>query len=372
MNKGLLPTGLGDLLPPDAAQEARLVNLLMEHFRQFGYQRVKPPLAEFEDSLLAHGPGHALSRQSFRLMDPASDKMMALRSDITPQIGRIATSRLGGSPRPLRLCYTGEILKTRGTQLRPERQYCQAGCELIGSLEPAADAEIIAVAAEALLSAGIDDLIVDLCVPTLVPSICAAFGVDAATVQKLREAVDRRDTAALKAIDTPATPIVLALLDTAAKADDALEKIAKLNLPETAAPDINRLRAVCELLKGKLENAVTLTVDPVEQRGFEYQSGLSFTFLSRRSKAALGRGGRYRTATNEPATGFTFYMPSILKLFPAQETGKSVFVPAGTPWKEIRKLQADGWTALLGLTATDNGETSGCTHRLTNGKIGEI
>lgn len=372
MNKGLLPTGLGDLLPPDAAQEARLVDQLMAHFRLFGYQRVKPPLAEFEDSLLAHGPGHALSRQSFRLMDTASDRMMALRSDITPQIGRIATSRLGGSARPLRLCYTGEILKTRGTQLRPERQYCQAGCEIIGSLEPTADAEIIAVAAEALLIAGIDDLIVDLCVPTLVPGICAAFGVDAATVQKLREAVDRRDTATLKTIDTPATALVLALLDVSAKADEALEKIAKLDLPETAAPDLNRLRAVCELLKGKLENSIMLTVDPVEQRGFEYQTGLSFTFLSRRSKAALGRGGRYRTATSEPATGFTLYMPSILKLFTAQTPEKSIFVPVGTPWKDIRKLQAEGWATVLGLTASDDGKASGCTHRLKDGKVGEI
>lgn len=372
MNKGLLPTGLGDLLPPDAAQEMRLIQSLLEHFRLFSYSLVKPPLAEFEDTLLAHGPGHALSRQTLRLMDPASDRMMALRADITPQIGRIATSRLAGSARPLRLCYTGEILKTRGTQLRPERQYCQTGCELIGALEPAADAEIIAIAAEGLLATGVEDLIVDLCVPTLIPSICAAFGIDAQTVQKLREAVDRRDTTALKLIDTAATPLVLSLLETSGRADTALEKIALLSLPEAATPDLNRLRAVTALLKEKLHNKITLTIDPVEQRGFEYQSGLSFTFLSRRSKAALGRGGRYRTAANEPATGFTFYMPSILQLLPAMPRDKSLFIPAGLPWKDIRELQTQGWVTVPGLTPSDKGETSGCTHQFKNGKITEI
>src|SRR3954465_9244344 len=105
-NSALLPAGLRDLLPPDAETEASAVEALMTVFAAHGYQRVKPPLLEFEDSLLA-GSAAALADQTFRIMDPDSQRMMGLRADTTPQVARIATTRLGAAPRPLRLSYAG-------------------------------------------------------------------------------------------------------------------------------------------------------------------------------------------------------------------------------------------------------------------------
>ena len=58
-NPALLPAGLRDLLPPDAETEASAVEAIMDVFAAHGYQRVKPPLIEFEDSLLA-GSGAAV------------------------------------------------------------------------------------------------------------------------------------------------------------------------------------------------------------------------------------------------------------------------------------------------------------------------
>src|ERR1700709_1806000 len=98
-NPALLPAGLRDLLPPDAETEASAVEALMTVFAAHGYQRVKPPLLEFEDSLLA-GSGAAVAEQTFRLMDPNSQRMMGLRADTTPQVARIATTRLANAPRP--------------------------------------------------------------------------------------------------------------------------------------------------------------------------------------------------------------------------------------------------------------------------------
>ncbi len=95
----LLPAGLRDVLPPDAAFEAEIVERLVACFEARGYDRVKPPLIEFEEGLLS-GAGIALAPQTFRLMDPGSQRMMGVRADITPQIARIARSRLAGAPRP--------------------------------------------------------------------------------------------------------------------------------------------------------------------------------------------------------------------------------------------------------------------------------
>ena len=75
----------------------------MDSFSRFGYADVSPPLVEYEDTLLADGPGAALADNTFRLMDPVTRRMLALRSDMTAQIARIASSRMGHLPRPLRL-----------------------------------------------------------------------------------------------------------------------------------------------------------------------------------------------------------------------------------------------------------------------------
>src|ERR1700759_4069943 len=140
-NPALLPAGLRDLLPGDAETEAASVEALMEVFASHGSQRVKPPLLEFEDSLLA-GSGAAVAEQTFRLMDPVSQRMMGLRADTTPHVARIATTRLAHAPRPLRLSYAGQCLRLRGSQLAPDRQVAQAGIGLIGSEYPGVHAEI--------------------------------------------------------------------------------------------------------------------------------------------------------------------------------------------------------------------------------------
>src|SRR5271170_5040109 len=174
-NPALLPAGLRDLLPPDAETEAAAVEVLMDTFAAHGYQRVKPPLLEFEEQLLT-GSGADLADQTFRLMDPDTRRMMGLRADMTPQVARIATTRLAHAPRPLRLSYAGQCLRVHGSQLAPDRQVAQAGIELIGHDSPDADAEIVLVATAALRALGLDSLSVDLTSPPLVPTLLDEAG----------------------------------------------------------------------------------------------------------------------------------------------------------------------------------------------------
>uniref|UniRef100_UPI001F1A442F ATP phosphoribosyltransferase regulatory subunit n=1 Tax=Falsiroseomonas oryziterrae TaxID=2911368 RepID=UPI001F1A442F len=195
----LLPAGLADLLPPEAEREAALVEALVEVFARHGYERVKPPLLEFEDSLFA-GSGAALAEQTFRLMDPVSQRMMGLRADTTPQVARIAATRLHRIPRPLRLSYAGQVLRVRGTQLAPARQLPQAGIELIGPDLPEADAEVAAVAAEALAALGIADPTLDVTLPRLSPALLDAAGVEGDARRRLARALDRKDAAAVAAL----------------------------------------------------------------------------------------------------------------------------------------------------------------------------
>lgn len=374
----LLPAGLRDSLPPEAAHEAAIKEQLIAILAAKGYERVKPPLLEFEDSLLT-GPGEQVAQQTFRLMDPVSQRMMGLRADMTPQVARIATTRLALAPRPLRLCYAGEILRVRGNQLRPERQFAQVGVELLGSLSPAADAEVVELAAEALQSVGIKNLSIDLCSPTLVGCILDELGVSEALRRPLRAALDRKDVAAVKSAAGKHAPLFDALLRAAGPAEEALPALRSLSLPQPARQLIEQLNEVVAQLRREAPD-LRLTVDPVEHRGYEYQTGLSFTLFARGVRGELGRGGRYRAAASdgyeEPATGFTLFMDTLLRALPPPQRTRRCYLPHGTDPEEGRRLRASGWVTVAGLEAEDSvvdeARRLKCSHLFEAGQVREL
>src|SRR5690606_18465092 len=202
---GLLPAGLRDVLPPRADWEAQASEQLLASFASYGYARVKPPLIEFEETLLSDS-GSELAGQMFRVMDPVSQRMMGLRTDITLQVARIAATRLRDAARPLRLAYAGQVLRVRGTQLRPERQFAQAGFELIGSAALGADVEAAALAAEAVASLGVTGLPLDITQPALAPAIMEAQGPEPQQARAARRALARQHAAQREAGRGPARP----------------------------------------------------------------------------------------------------------------------------------------------------------------------
>ncbi|NIA70471.1 ATP phosphoribosyltransferase regulatory subunit [Pelagibius litoralis] len=376
--KGLLPAGLQDVLAPLAAHESANVERLIACFQSHSYDRVKPPLLEFEEALLT-GAGAALAGQTFRLMDPVSQRMMGLRADMTPQVARIATSRLKNAPRPLRLCYGGQVLQVRGSQLRPERQFAQAGVELIGPSEEASDAEVILLAIDSLTALGVAELSVDLNLPPLVGSLAADLGLAADQVLSLRQALDRKDSAAVARLAGAQAALFHALLQSAGPAEAALAALKKLALPGGAMLEVERLASVVDLIRAAAPQA-RLTIDPVEHRGFEYQTGISFILFAKGVRGELGRGGRYQATgpggAQESSTGFTLYMDTVLRAIPAPQPQRRIFLPFGTPAAKARELRDAGWATLAGLTAGEGAESEaqrlGCSHLLRSDAIIEI
>src|SRR6516165_2236347 len=376
LHPALLPTGMHDLLPPEAEIEASVVAQLMATLTAHGYERVKPPLVEFEETLFA-GAGAAMASSTFRMMDPISHRMIGIRADMTPQIARIAATRLGGAPRPLRLSYAGQVLRVRGSEIRPERQIGQVGAELIGAAGPAADVEAIAVAGAALTALGVPRLTVDITLPTLVPVIAEAYGVDGECEAALRAALDHKDAAAVRALAGKAGQLLERLLFAAGPAATALAALDRLDLPKRANAERGRLGTVLDGLAAAAP-ALKATVDPVENRGFEYHSGISFTFFAGGSAAhgplgELGRGGRYEAgdpAATEPATGFTLYTDTILKALPEAPGPRRVLLPLGAERVRAEALRAAGWVTVAALASVGDwrveAQRLGCSHVLEN------
>ena len=372
LHPALLPAGLRDLLPPDAQTEAASVETLMAVFADHGYLRVKPPLMEFEDSLLA-GAGAALSDQVFRVMDPDSHRMMALRADMTPQVARIAATRLAAAPRPLRLSYAGQCIRVRA-QRETDRQVPQAGIELIGADSAQADAEAMLVAAEALSALGLTRLSLDLTLPTLAPALLDAAGVDGAHRQALARALDRKDAAAVAEHGGKLAPMLTELLLAAGPAPAALAALRRAELAPAQRIMAERLEQVVALIAARAAH-LRLTVDPLEFRGLRYHTGIAVTVFAPGRNGELGRGGRYLTGDGEPATGVTLFADAVLRAAPAPAARRSVLVAADTDQAAAQALRAQGYATLAALEGgADDAEARrlGCTHVLRGGVAVEV
>ncbi len=368
-HRALLPAGLRDLLPPEAETEASAVEALMDVFAAHGYQRVKPPLLEFEDSLLA-GSGAAVAEQTFRLMDPDSQRMMGLRADTTPQVARIAATRLAAAPRPLRLSYAGQCLRVRGTQLAPDRQVAQAGVELIGCDTAAADAEIVLVGAEALAAVGLTRTSFDLTLPTLVPALLDDAQFTGPARNALARALDRKDAASVARHGGSLAPVLTDLLFAAGPAERALAALEAARLPAVARELAERLAEAVAAIRARAP-MLRLTIDPVEFRGFRYETGVSVTIYAPGRHEELGRGGRYVCGEAEPATGLTLYPDAVLRAAPSREARQRLYLPFGCDLDAAARLRALGYATIAALApeadAAAEARRLHCTHILRDG-----
>jgi ATP phosphoribosyltransferase regulatory subunit len=365
-NPALLPAGLADLLPPEAEREAALVEAMMAVFAGHGYERVKPPLLEFEDSLLA-GSGGAVAEQTFRLMDPVSQRMMGLRADTTPQVARIAATRLSAQARPLRLCYAGQVLRVRGTQLAPARQLPQAGVELIGGAAPAADAEVAIMAVEALATVGVTAVSLDVTLPTMVPALIEAAAPPAPQRARLSRALDRKDAADVAALVRElggALGVLPGLMAAVGPADGALAALESAALPPAAAAIAENAAAVLAAIRDRAPG-LRVTLDPVEFRGLRYHTGVAFTLYGPGMSGELARGGRYVSQNDEPATGMTLYPDAVLRAAPPSTPRPRLFVPLGADGASLR---AQGFATVAALSVHDTPARLRCTHELKDGR----
>jgi len=357
----LLPEGFRDRLPPEAEAGAHLCRIVLDVLASHGYARVQPPLAEFEAALTVRRDTTG-GKNLLRLIDPISQRMLALRPDMTIQVGRMAHTRLAAHARPLRLSYHGPVLKLRAGQLRPDREMTQIGAELIGADSLAAASEIVTVAIEALEQAGVTGITVDFTLPDLVETLAAgALPIAADTINAVRAELDMKDAGGLASLGAQA---YLPLLAATGPFESAIEKLAAIDAQGQLRGRIAALRALAAPLAGR----VRVTLDPTERHGFEYQSWFGFSLFADGFVGSLGRGGTYQISggdgTQEAATGFSLYPDPLIEAGYGRQEIRALFVPEGADRAAAAALRADGWRTVAALSDTDDGRALGCTHWL--------
>jgi ATP phosphoribosyltransferase regulatory subunit len=353
---GLLPEGFHDRLPPLADAAARVEACVLGVARSYGYERADPPLAEFADALGSRLKAGGM-RDAVRFVDPVSQATLAIRPDMTAQIGRIAATRMAHHPRPVRLSYAGPVMKLRASELRPERAMRQIGCELIGLDSVAAASEIVRVAVEALQAAGVAGLAVDFTLPDLVDTL-AGSSLGAEKLEALRERLDAKDAGGVAAID----PAYLPLIEAAGPFEAAMARLSGIAALESRLSGLAQVAA-------SIGPGVALTLDPTERHGFEYQSWLGFSIFAGGVRGEIGRGGTYSVihedGREEAAVGFSVYADPILDAGLGGGERRRLFLPFGTSGEIGARLRAEGWVTVAALEEGDTPEAQLCSHMLT-------
>lgn len=319
-----LPRGVADFLPDTADKIAFIQEKIRTVFELWGFRRVMAPTLEFED-VLALGIGDDLRSRTFRFDDRQSGRLLAVPSDITPQIARIVATRMKGQPLPHRICYNGRVLRHAELQSGRSREILQAGVELIGLESPEADAEMVAMAVEALQLLGFADFKVDIGQVEFFRGIMAAASLDRPAARRLEVAIGKKDVSAVSELleevrvdDRVAEAI--AALPRLFGDREILAEAARVAVNDRCRRALDNIDDVLQILDGYGVSEF-LTIDLGEIRGLDYHTGLTFEgFVGGLGEAVCG-GGRYdglmaKYGFPAPATGFAF---NILPLLTALE-----------------------------------------------------
>jgi ATP phosphoribosyltransferase regulatory subunit len=307
--------GFSDWLPGAARRRRAVGDAMITTFEAWGYGMVATPLVEPLDTV-ATGVGGDRQTLLFRFMD-ADGSLLALVAERTVSVARVVATQLREGPFPLRLCYAGPVLRNQPPLGGRRRETLQAGCELIGTSSLAADAECVALAAEALARAGLREVQIDVGHADFLPGLLEGVGLDGSGRDRVLAALSGRDLVAVEEA-LEGTPVgdaerALLLRFPALRGGREILEAAAHGLsgrrPRHALEELGRLWDL--LMAHGLEGHLHLDLGAV--RDWDYYTGPTFELFSGELGFPLGTGGRYdgllgRLGLPLPATGFVLHV----------------------------------------------------------------
>ena len=309
MKSQLLPEGFRDSLPDLATKEYKVNSIFIELMRKNGYSYVKPPLIEFESSLFFL-TNDSENENSFRLLDPLSQKMMGIRSDITMQIARLSCGALVNSPRPLRLCYSGDVFKVKNNSLNLSRQITQIGSEIMGIENHFCEKELINLIIEILSKLKIKNYFLSFTIPTLINAISKDFNLSKKDLTYVREKFRNKNIQGIDKISGNLENIASVLLSSVGSVEENIKNLKKIKFPKFTQIEINNFVVIMTKINKFFSN-LDIFIDPLEIDESQYHSGITFKVFSKNLKE-LFSGGNYKVF-NEKCIGFSGFVENLVK-----------------------------------------------------------
>lgn len=376
VERWLLPDGIEEILPPEAANIEFLRRRVLDLLGTWGYDLVIPPMAEYLESLLT-GVGHDVDLLTFKITDQLTGRLMGLSADNTQQVARMDVHSLH-QQNSARYCYSSPVLHTRPASIHASRSPIQVGAELYGIKSVASDIEIVSLMLEMLQSLGIDELTLDLGHVAIYHSLTATMSLPEAINQQLyrlvrdRSIPDLEQFIAQHASSYPDMQLIADLSKYSGSRAILREAYAAYgHLGATITGHLDRLNKIADAIEIRYPK-VTLNFDLAELKDYNYHTGLVFSAFTPTFGHAVAKGGRYdATGTvfgnSRPATGFSADLKVLAKLVKKTPDTPAIFAPyqgAQGLHSVVTALRQEHRRVIQAMTATETPEQLGCNQML--------
>ena len=349
--KNLLPIGFRDILTNEANLQFEYGRKLLENFESWGYSFIDPPIIEYEKTL-SDVKNKLLNKKTLSFFDPLTKEKVSLRPDITSQLARIAEDRLFSLPKPLRLCYFGDVFRADKPKLSSDRQFKQAGVEIIGSKKLLADLEVINLSLDSLKKINFKKISLDINAPVILEKIFDDFKVSSAKRINLRKLVAKKNIKEIYKL----FKVLNEIIDSSGSLKKNLKRIKKIKFGNNAKKIIKDFIKICSLLEKKNSDDYKVSIDLLDHRGFEYYTGVTFSIFCLNSSKEVCRGGRYVTSKNKDAVGATFFLNQFLELKNISKYRKKKLLVSFESIfdKNLPKLRKKGWITIQNIDSDND------------------
>lgn len=296
------------MMPAEAAEREVVCSAVSSAFSSWGYERVETPVVEVYETLSAAAGD--LQGTAFRLFD-VDGRLLALRPDMTVPIARLYAARMAHEPGAKRFRYEAQVFREHESLRGQSRQFTQLGIELVGVGGPVADAEVIAVFADALAAAGLRDFTIVAGDVAILLALIDATGLGDSWRAQMLAAAHDRNLVAFDGLAASAPERIADALREVVRLRGGVEAIGRCREivePLVGGREVARFAAMWELLEAA-EAAGRVLADFGIIRSFDYYTGLVFEAYVPGLGVALGGGGRYDDLLSAysapaPAAGF--------------------------------------------------------------------
>lgn len=317
------PEGVKDYLPCEAAFKSEVERNIETVFYRYGFLPVSSPTFEYME--VFDGNGGLSPNQMYKFIDRDSSSL-ALRADMTPVIARIAATAYEKKDIPLRFYYFENVFRHNENYQGKLREFTQAGIELIGVNSYDADAEIIAVSVNSLLSCGLKDFKICIGQVQFFYGVLEEGCFDKETCDKIRKCIVEKDYAAVRKIteesDAPDNiktlfkefPMLIG-------GKKIIERAKELVNSRKAVDALNDLENIYQILSEyKVERFISFDLSII---GLYYYTGIIFRGYAKGTGFSIINGGRYdrlleNYGADYPAVGFAIKINNLIAALESQ------------------------------------------------------
>ena len=289
-----IPSGTRILIGRAARRRRVLERVLCSVFEGWSYEEIVPPIFDYYDVFIK-GMGRGLEEQVYRFID-RDGNILALRPEFTSQVAKTAVTRLGSSTKPIRLYYSGEVLRFEKPKGGRQREFAQIGIENFGGGKQA-DIEILLIAVESMQRLGIAEFQINLGSVDFFGGIVDRIELPEDQITKLKSVLNFKDQPGLETL-LPSLPLderrknILRAIPHLTGGLEVLNEARSLIRNPRSVAALDHLEEIHSIFD-RLGLARHLTIDLGEVRGFDYYTGILFRAYIPQLGFEVASGGRY-------------------------------------------------------------------------------